>query len=377
MAKKQKNTENQPDWKPESPYNELPELPPSHELETPKVLKRLVEARAAVASLQQACQRIPNAAILINTLPLLESQASSEIENIVTTNDRLFRYRSQSDEADPATKEALRYSYALLEGFQSLEHRPLMTSTTEAICSVIKDQEMRVRTVGGIALAKGSGKVVYTPPEGERRLRDLLANWERFMHLPSTLDPLVRMSVGHYQFEAIHPFTDGNGRTGRIINSLYLISAGLLDLPVLYLSRYLIENRKQYYRLLLGVTRDEAWEAWLLFMLSGVEQTANWTREKIEAICRLFEITCETAKLKLGGTYRHELIALLFELPYCRIQDVLDRELCSRPTASNALKRLAKIDILEEERVGREKLFVHRRLLKLLTEPENEFAPYN
>ena len=255
-------------WRRDSPYNDLQMLPPAAELETRAVLKQCILARTALGELKQAAQLIPNQSVLINTLPLLEAQSSSEIENIVTTTDRLFQHRASDDQADPATKEALRYSQALLEGFQSIAKHPLTTRTAENVCTKIKGTEMRVRRVPGTAIARetGSGepKVVYTPPEGEDLLRGLLANWERFLHEQTEIDPLVRMAVGHYQFEAIHPFTDGNGRTGRVLNSLFLIHEGLLTLPILYLSRYIIENREDYYRLLLEVTCDDNWEAWLL-----------------------------------------------------------------------------------------------------------------
>ena len=248
-----------------------------------------------MAELKQAAQLIPNQAVLINTLPLLEAQASSEIENVVTTTDRLFQHQRSDESADPATKEALRHSQALLEGYHSLAKRPLTTSTAEEVCTKIKGMEMRVRTVPGTALARDTGQLVYTPPAGEDLLRSLLANWERFLHDETDIDPLVRMAIGHYQFEAIHPFTDGNGRTGRVLNSLFLIHEGLLTLPILYLSRYIIAHKSDYYRLLLEVTESQNWEAWLLFVLEAVEDTAHWTAAKIEAIRRLADHTSDYA----------------------------------------------------------------------------------
>ena len=243
------------------------------------MLKQCVLARAALAELKQAAELIPNPAMLINTLPLLEARASSEIENIVTTADNLFRHLQADSGADSATREALRYRRALLQGVAALKTRPLTTRTAESICTQIKSVEMSVRKVPGTALANdATGKVVYTPPEGEARIRDLLANWERFLHEEETIEPLVRMAVAHYQFEAIHPFTDGNGRTGRVLNSLFLVEQGLLPLPILYLSRYIIANKADYYRLLLGVTRDGAWEPWLLYMLRAVEDRSEERR---------------------------------------------------------------------------------------------------
>src|SRR6476659_6702148 len=231
-------------WRADKPYNEIPLLPPKVDLETKAILKQCIQARAALAELKGAAELIPNPSVLINTLPVLEAQASSEIENIVTTTDSLFQFRELHAQADAATKEALRYSHALLEGYKAVQKRPLTTRTAEEICSRIKGVQMQVRRVPGTALAnERTGEIVYTPPEGEDLLRSLLANWERFLHETTDLDPLIRMAVAHYQFEAIHPFTDGNGRTGRILNLLYLVEQKLLDIPVLYLSRYIIRNK--------------------------------------------------------------------------------------------------------------------------------------
>jgi Fic family protein len=377
MPSRRKKTRNTPVWRAETPYNGLPALPPAVELETHTVLKQCIPARAALADLKRAGELIPNPAMLINTLPLLEARASSEIENIVTTTDRLFRYREGDDHADPATKEALRYSHALLEGYQELARRPLNTRTAELVCSRIKGIEMHVRRVPGTALANDrTGAIIYTPPAGEDRLRKLLANWERFLHEATDFDPLIRMAAAHYQFEAIHPFTDGNGRTGRVLNSLFLIQEQLLTLPILYLSRYIIHHRADYYRLLNQVTRDEAWEDWLIYMLKAVEETANWTTAKIEAIRNLFTNTAEYVRDSLPKIYSHELVAVIFEQPYCRIQNLTEKKIAKRETASNYLKALAGIGVLEEQPVGREKLFVHPKLMKLLTKEENTFVAY-
>ncbi len=367
-------------WRADIPYNGLPPLPPAAELETRAVLKQCIPARAALAELKQAAQLIPNQAVLINTLPLLEAQSSSEIENIVTTTDQLFQHRASDDQADPATKEALRYSQALLEGFRSLAQHPLTTRTAETVCTRIKGIEMRVRRVPGTALAretsKGKPTIVYTPPEGEDLLRKLLANWERFLHEAKDINPLVRMAVGHYQFEAIHPFTDGNGRTGRVLNSLFLIHEGLLTLPILYLSRYIIENRADYYRLLLEVTCDNNWEAWLLYLIQGVKETADWTRAKIEAVRRLMEHTSDYVRDRRTKIYSYELLSLIFELPYCRIQNVVDAGIAKRQAASRYLKELVEIGVLEERPVGREKLFIHPKYLNLLIR-DDDFATYS
>ncbi|MFN0164165.1 MAG: protein adenylyltransferase Fic [Burkholderiales bacterium] len=364
-------------WRADQPYNELPALPPVAALETHATLKQCIPARAALAELKQAGELIPNQSVLINTLPLLEAQASSEIENIVTTTDRLFRFRDADQQADPATREALRHSSALLEGFRALKERPLSTRTAEQVCTRIKGTEMQVRRVPGTQLINSrTGDVIYTPPAGEATLRDKLANWERFLHNERNVDPLIRMAAGHYQFEAIHPFTDGNGRTGRVLNSLFLIEENLLTLPILYLSRYIIANKADYYRLLLEVTRTGAWEPWIVYVLKGVEETSRWTIDKIAALRALRDATATYVKRTAPKIYSHELIDLIFELPYCRIHNVQDKGLAGRQAASRHLKQLAAVGVLDEMAVGREKLFIHPKLMRLLTRDKNQFPAY-
>jgi Fic family protein len=364
-------------WRADQPYDALPALPPPVELETRAVLKRCLLARAALGELKQAAELIPNQAMLINTLPLLEARASSEIENIVTTTDKLFQHRQEDEHADPATKEALRYSRALFEGVHSLQACPFSTRTAEAVCSQIKGRAMDIRKLPGTALqASQSGAVVYTPPVGEALLREKLGNWETFMHGATELDPLVRMAVGHYQFEAIHPFDDGNGRTGRVLNSLFLVEQGLLGLPILYLSRTIIANKADYYRCLLEVTRDNAWEGWLLFMLAAVEDAARWTLAKIGAIRALSEHTAAYVRESLPKIYSRELVDVLFEQPYCRIANVVEKGVAKRQTASEYLKKLVEIGVLTEMQAGKEKLFVHPTLMALLQTDANDFPHY-
>ncbi|MCX7146320.1 MAG: Fic family protein [Sulfuritalea sp.] len=365
------------DWRADQPYNDLPPLPPAAELETRPVLKQCIVARAALAELKQAAELIPNQGVLINALPLLEAQASSEIENIVTTTDRLFQSQSTGEQADPATREALRHSSALLEGYRALKQTPLNTRTAEQVCSRIKGIEMLVRRVPGTALAnQASGEVIYTPPVGEDLLRTKLANWERYLHEERDIDPLIRMAVGHYQFEAIHPFTDGNGRTGRILNSLFLIQEDLLTLPILYLSRYIIKNKSEYYRLLLDVTRSQAWEPWIIYLLVGIEDTARWTTTKISAIRNLSALTITHVRQAAPKIYSRELVDLIFDLPYCRIQNLVERDIAGRQAASRYLKQLVEIGVLEERTVGRDKLFIHPKLMHLLTRDDNEVTAY-
>jgi Fic family protein len=378
MSQESKN-ENMADseWQAAQPYDGLPTLPPIVDLESKVILRQCIRSRAALAELKRAAELLPNQGVLINTLPLLEARASSEIENIVTTTDRLFQFRNFGDQADAATKEALRYGAALLEGFRSLEQRPLSTWTAEQVCSRIKGLDMGIRRVPGTALANDrTGEVIYTPPVGEDRIRGLLSNWEHFLHNRTELDPLIRMAVAHYQFEAIHPFTDGNGRTGRVINSLFLISENLLTLPILYLSRYIIRHKEDYYRLLLEVTRSSAWEPWILYMLQAVEETAIWTTAKIEAIRQLALHTVEHVRSAAPKIYSRELVDLVFAQPYCRIQNVTEAGIAARQAASRYLKQLAEIGVLTEMAFGREKLFIHPKLMNLLTHEGNHFEPY-
>jgi Fic family protein len=363
---------------PDKPYNALPPLPPTADIESRAILKACVGAARELEALRTSGRLIPNQGVLINTIPLLEAQASSEIENVVTTADALFRHANVDEEhADPPTKEALRYRRALSEGAAALEARPLGTATARVVCTTIKGIEMDVRRVPGTALKnQPTGAVIYTPPAGEALLRDKLANWERFIHENDSVDPLIRMAVAHYQFEAIHPFTDGNGRTGRVLNQLMLVETRLLDAPILYLSRFIIRHRADYYRLLLEVTTKGAWEAWILYMLVGVEQTAGWTNQKISAIRELMEHTAQYVRLRLSKIYSHELIELIFMQPYCRIQNLVRAGIAKRQTASEYLKQLAGIGVLKETEAGREKLFLHPKFLALLQSDDHKFPRY-
>lgn len=246
-------------WRPDVPYNALPALPPlGLELEPKPVLKATIEARAALTTVAQAGLRLPNPEVLISAVPLLEAQASSEIENIVTTADELFKH-AQVGGGDHATKEALRYRSALFAGLDDIRDRPLTAATASHICSVLHGREMTVRALPGTRIGNPTtGMVLYSPPEGRDLLLQKLGEWECFIHREDDLDPLVRMALAHYQFEAIHPFHDGNGRTGRVLNILILIEAGLLEAPILYLSRAIIARKNDYYRLLRAVTRSRA-----------------------------------------------------------------------------------------------------------------------
>jgi Fic family protein len=352
---------------PDTPFSELPLLPPVQELETVRVLKQCIRSRTELAELEQAGDFLPNKALLINVMPLLEAQASSEIENIVTTTDRLFRSSLLEQTPDPATREALGYRAALHEGFKGLAKRPVCTATAERVCSVIKSKEMTVRKLLGTALgSEATGKVVYTPPVGEGILRDKLANWEQFINEPTELDPLVVMAVAHYQFEAIHPFTDGNGRTGRVLNLLYLAQSGLLTTPILYHSRGIVRRKSEYYESLRAVTFQGDWERWILYMLEVVEESARWTNKKIRAIREFRQRTKAELKTKVPKIYSGELLDVLLHQPYCRIIDLVNAGIAKRQAAASYLKQLVEIGMLTEEKVGREKLFIYNNYLQLL-----------
>ena len=360
------------------PFNALPPLPPKADVETRAILKRCIEARSALAELKQAGALIPNQDVLINTIPIREARDSSAIENIVTTDDKLFHYAAaRTAETDPSTKEALRYRTALFEGYREIRQRPLTTATAVRICQIIQGAEIDIRNTPGTALRSiATGDIIYTPPEGDRLLREKLGNWERYLHEEKETDPLIRMAVGHYQFEAIHPFTDGNGRTGRVINILYLIGEDILDIPVLYLSRYIIENRDDYYRLLLEVTTAARWEPWIVYMLTSVEKTAKWTTGKIRAIRTLMDDTSDYVRRAKPKIHSRDLIELIFVQPYCRIDHLTEAGIARRATASKYLKALCDAGVLREIKAGRDKLFIHPRYLELLKGEAHGHRPY-
>lgn len=363
---------------PLKPYNDLPLLPPTSEIETREVLKRCISARTSLERLRMAAQLIPNQSVL-GTIPILEARGSSEIENIVTTNDALFRRASLGGDGDPVAKEADRYRAALFGGFAMLSNLPISTRLAVAVCRDIVAIDLDVRSSPGTALRNAhSSKIIYTPPEHRDRLLTLLANWEAFINEPSDIDPLVKMAVQHYQFEAIHPFIDGNGRTGRIINILSLIQDGLLDLPILYLSKFILANRNEYYRLLNDVTSNGNWVAWVLYMLQAVEETSAWTEEKIRAIRKLMDVTTDLVRVKAPRIYSRELIELLFSQPYCRIGDVVDHGIAQRQAASRILLKLTRLGVLHAAPDGRSKrkLFINWAFSDLLDNDANEFMPY-
>ena len=373
-----------PPFDPKQPFDVPPLLRgqvPIEAWESTAVLRASIKANTALAALKEAAALLPNPDVMLSSLVLLESKASSEIENIVTSTDTLFEYAAHDDarmaKADAAVKETLRYRESLHHGVAQMRSRPLATTLIEEICSLTKGMEMRVRKVPGTALINShTGETIYTPPQGEAMLREKLADWEIFCHAEASdearggeLDALIRMAVLHYQFEAIHPFLDGNGRTGRVLNLLFLMEKGLLNSPVLYLSRYILRHRSRYYALLLAVSRDghtQAWEQWLLYMLEAVRETAQWTLAKIKAIARLMEQSHAEIQrdTKLGN--QKGLVELIFRLPYCRVADVVQAQIAKRQTASVYLQTLASTGLLQMREQGREKLYFNHRLIDLL-----------
>lgn len=356
---------------PNKPYNDLPFLPPDTELETPAALKSAIRANRALAELKGKAETIPNQSILINSIILQEAKASSEIENVITTNDRLYEaFAAEDRDYDPQTKEVLRYREALWKGFNALDDRPLSSNLFIDLVQTIKQTELGIRNTPGTVIANPNTKdIIYWPPEGEERIRKLLSNLENYIHDKSVkVDPLIQMAVIHYQFEAIHPFDDGNGRTGRIVNILFLVMKDLLNLPILYLSDYVIHKKGDYYRLLREVTEQNAWEPWLLFMLDAVEVTAKEAMQRINEIRTLMDETLEKARQELPSrVYSKELIELLFEQPYCKIKFLVDRGIAQRQTAGDYLSELEKAGILKSKKVGREQLYLNTRLYELLS----------
>lgn len=351
-----------------SPYQELPDLPPATELETKQVLKSVLAASRELAALDMACRRMPDPTLLINLSPLIEAQASSEIENIVTTNDELFRAASGALESvSPAIKEALRYREALSVGSELVKSRPLTFQTALAVCGTLHGSDAQVRDRPGTYIGNPvTGTRAYTPPEGKDVILKKLAAWERFIHEHGDLDPLVVMALQHYQFEAIHPFFDGNGRTGRILNLLCLQQLELLNLPVLYLSGYLVRHKDRYYGLLRDVTENGSWEEWICFMTDGVAAAARSALHLIDTVLEHQRTLESTIRASHPNFHAAELARILTRQPYARIDDVVSAGLAQRQTASKWLASLTEDGLIHREKVGRGVIFVNLPLVQAL-----------
>ena len=353
----------------EKPYNSLPILPPQFEVNS-EIRLKCGDARAALAELKGAINIIPNPAVLINSIPLLETHSSNKIENIVTTQDNLFRFSVLDHLADPATKEALRYRTAL----RHTVDKPISISVMEEICSTIKNKSMKLRSE---RVRITSGKTtIYIPPDNKNTIYTLLKNWVEFSGC-CDIDPLIQMTILHYQFEAIHPFEDGNGRTGRILNLLFLIQKKLLDSPTLYLSRYILENRSTYYDLLKQVTERNNWNKWILYILNAVENTSIWTLHHIQSIKKLMDHTKKYLKENMDVPhYRGLLLEILFTYPYCRSVNLQKLGVKSPITCRKYLRKLVDLGILTEEKTGKELIFVHNKYLSLLMDKDHRFDKY-
>lgn len=344
-------------------------MPLGVDVESKIVLKRLASAHRALAELKGVIKSIPNQEILINTLALQEAKDSSAIENIITTHDNLYRETVLPDRVDQlAAKEVRRYASALRLGFSQVRNEGLLRkSTILAIQAELEKNSAGFRKLPGTVLKNGSGEVVYTPPQDTTAVELLMDNLERYINEPDLddLDVLVKMALIHFQFESIHPFYDGNGRTGRIINILYLVQRGLLDLPVLYLSRFIVQNKAEYYRLLQEVREQNLWENWTLYMLDGVELTARQTMQVVEQVSALME----KVKNHLGESfsfYSQDLLDALFVHPYTKVEFMQQALGVSRQTAQRYLAALVADGVLSCHAIGRANYYVNTELYELL-----------
>ena len=357
----------------------IPSLPLPYDLETKEVLKQLNRANRKLAELKGVAQTIPNERILISSLTLQEAKDSSEVENIVTTQDDLYRAGLDPSHQfiNAATKEVLFYREAINEGFRMVRNKDILTlNDIKHVQEILEQNTAGFRTTLGTQLKReNDGAVIYTPPQDGMAIVRYMSNLEQFInddHL-SQLDPLIKMAIIHHQFESIHPFYDGNGRTGRIINILYLVITGLLDLPILYLSRYVTHNKGEYYRLIQAIrdkNTDNAaeWEAWILFMLKGVEVTAEDTISLVKNIGRLMAEYKNVIRPDFGSKYNHELLNGLFYHPYTKIDHVVANMQVSRQTASKYLDRIVALGLLKKEKMGKENYYINTRLMNLFIE---------
>ncbi len=352
------------------PYNDLPLLPPNTDIETKEILRKTVSASRALAQLNGALKNLPNPTLFLDTIYLQEAKASSEVENIITTNDELYKSLVAGKKIEnSAAKEVLSYKEALWLGLEQLKKKPFITTNLcIRIVQCIKQNSASIRVTPGTALSNKKGEVIYTPPSGENVIRKKLANLEKFINEDDAIDPLIKMALMHYQFEAIHPFADGNGRTGRILLLLYLKLSGLLDTPAIYLSEYIIKNKADYYKCLRSVTEKNDWESYILYMLDMIEETSNRGLECLGKITKAIDKATEEIKTKLPKIYSKDLVEILFRLPYTKRQHLIDENIGNPKTAGNYLMALEENGFLKSVKVGKEKLYLNQRLLKILEE---------
>jgi Fic family protein len=354
-----------------APQYKLDKLPPPREkVETIAILRQANKAIAALSELKGIAKTIPNQIMLINAIVLQEAKDSSEIENIITTQDELYKALTiNKTNISAETKEVVNYRTAIFHGFDFVIRQGFLK-----VNDIISIQQNLVNNTAGIRNMPGTvlkndktGEIVYTPPQAKSEILDLLSNFiDHFNRNEEELSPLINLAILHYQFESIHPFYDGNGRTGRILNILYLILNGLIDVPILYLSSYIIENKPEYYRLLNRTNRYGEWEEWILFMLKAIESTSMNTIEKIDKIKNQLEKTIERVQKEAPKIYRKELVELLFEQPYSKIDFVVNKIGVERKAASRYLKELEDIGILESQKIGRETLYINKELIAIL-----------
>ncbi|MEX1202366.1 MAG: Fic family protein [Ferruginibacter sp.] len=353
-------------------FNDLPNLPPAGFTESPEILRHLAKAARYLGELNGLCASLPDPQVLINTIVLQESKDSSAIENIVTTQDELYKAATEDGTTNDAAREVLSYREALYVGLSKMKTQKnlLLTNTIVEIVQTIKQNKSGIRNTPGTVLKNAiNGEVIYTPPCCEDVLRDKLTELEQFINDPglSALDPLVKMALIHYQFEAIHPFSDGNGRTGRIINALYLVQQELLSQPVLYLSSYIVKYKTEYYQLLRGVTENDNWHNWIMYILTAFIETAQLTTKKIRAMLLLKEVYEKQMKEVLGSSFSYELLQLMFTLPYLKIELLQKRGIAHRQTASTWFKKLTDADIVKPQKIGRTTYYINYRLMELLS----------
>jgi len=354
------------------PYNHLPLLPPEEDIETKNILRKTISAGRALAQLNVTLINLPNPTLFLDTIYLQEAKASSEVENIITTNDELYKSLVADRKIEhSATKEVLNYKEALWLGLEQLKTKPFITTNLcIKIVQCIKQNDASIRVTHGTTLSNSLGEIIYTPPSGDQIIREKLANLEKFINENITIDPLIKMAILHYQFEAIHPFSDGNGRTGRILLLLYLKLSGLLDTPAIYLSEYIIKNKVEYYRCLRGVTEKNEWEAYILYMLDMIEVTSNKGLKRLNKITTAMEKTANEIKKKLPKVYSKDLIEILFRLPYTKRQHLIDENIGNLKTVGNYLIALEENGFLKSEKVGKEKLYLNQKLLEILEDKD-------
>lgn len=348
----------------------LTTLTETNRLETPAVLRQLVAAHRYLAELKGIAATIPNPEILISTLSLQEAKDSSEIENIFTTQDELFQAEIFSNHSrNPAAKEVRRYAAALRSGFEQMRGDQLITiNRIVQFHQMLMDNDAGVRKLPGTVIKNlATGKTVFTPPQDPNEIQSLLTDLERFINDNTVcqVDPLIKMAIAHHQFESIHPFYDGNGRAGRILNSLFLVAKEMLDQPVLYLSGYIIKTKAEYYQLLQSTRDTDNWEPWLLYMLRGVETTSKTTITLIEAIRKVMNDYEDRIRSDLPKIYSYELLTNLFRHPYTKIEAVQDELGVSRLTASKYLSELTEKGFVEKHRLGKYNYYVNRPLVQI------------